>query len=128
MSNLALITENIDKSETQPSLYAQYLTERTEDHILEDKFGFATYRFLNENQVYIIDLYVVPNFRNRNIAANYADQICKIAKETHPCMNTLIGTVNPSAKGATESVKVLLAYGMVVDSSSNNVIVFRKEI
>jgi hypothetical protein len=40
----------------------------------------------------------------------------------------LVGTVVPSAKNSTPSLKVLLAYEMSVHSASNDLIVFKKEI
>jgi len=109
------------------SLYAKYLLERSEDKIIETVHGFATYRFLNEGKsVYIIDIYVDPDFRKEGEAAAMADDIVAIAKK-QGCIE-LLGTVCPSAKGAAASMKVLLAYGMVPHSASNDLVVFRKEI
>lgn len=108
------------------SLYAQYLNERTDDKIIELDEGFATYRYLNNDQVYIIDLFVLPEFRKKGMASRLADMICAEAR-TKGCKE-LIGTVNPSCKGTNASIMTLIAYGMRADSSSNNVIVFRKGI
>lgn len=111
------------------SLYGQYLAEITNDLIIEDEFGFATYRYLSETQVYIIDIYVRPEFRNKNMASKYADKVVAIAKAKYPSMVSLIGTVNLSAnKNPTSSIKALLGYGMTLDSAANNAIFLRKEI
>jgi GNAT superfamily N-acetyltransferase len=110
------------------SLYAKYLKEKTSDQILETEHGFATYRYLDDGKtVYIVDLYVLPEFRKTKVASTIADQIVRQAKETNGS-NKLIGSVVPFSKGSTDSVKVLLAYGMSLDSSSNNFIIFRKDI
>jgi GNAT superfamily N-acetyltransferase len=108
------------------SLYAQYLTERTNDAIIETDDGFATYRFLNPQQCYIVDIFVVPEKRKLGGASRLADQIAEIAK-AKGC-TSLIGTVVASAKGSTTSLKVLLAYGFVVDSFAADLAVFRKDI
>lgn len=109
------------------SLYAKYITERTNDHVIENEYGFVTYRFINDNQtVYIIDIYVVPAYRNKKIASDLADLVVLEAKEKG--CSQLIGTVVPSAKNSTISVKVLLGYGMSLNSAANDVVVFGKEI
>jgi len=108
-------------------MYADYLKERTNDEILESNEGFATYRYLNEGKsVYIIDIYVRPEFRQTGAASALANVICQIA-DKKGCTEVL-GTVIPSAKGSTASLKVLLAYGMELQHSSNDLIVFRKAI
>lgn len=109
------------------SLYAQYLNEREGKQIVEDERGFAVYSFLPElNSVYIEDIFVLPEFRNQNIASEYADNIAAEAKSKG--FLTLIGTVRPSANGATTSLKVLLAYGFEVSSSEHDAIYFRKTL
>lgn len=108
------------------SLYANYVRERTEDQIIENDVGFATYRYLNEKQVYIVDIYVLPEHRKLGDASAIADSICKDAKQ-RGCTE-LIGSVVPSAKGSTESLKVLLAYGMRLQSSAQDLILFKKDI
>ncbi len=109
------------------SQYAKYLVERTNDRIIENEYGFATYRFVNDNKtVYIIDIYIEPAYRNQKKASEIADKIVEIAKAAG-CVQ-VIGTVVPSMKGSTASVKVLLGYGMSLNSAQNDLIVFGKEI
>ena len=109
------------------SLYAQYLTERTNDKIIETSYGFATYRYLNSGKtVYIIDIYVKPAHRLAGNMATMADKIIEEARAAGAI--ELIGTVVPSAKGSTNSLKALLGYGMELAFASNDLIVFRKDI
>lgn len=109
------------------SYYTDYLRERTNDGVVETDYGFATYRFLEEGKtVYIVDIYVVPEARKEGHAADMADQIAKIAKEAG--CTSMIGTVQPSAKGSTLSLQVLLGYGMRLQSASQDAIIMRKEI
>lgn len=108
------------------SLYSNYLREKTQDHIIEMDQGFATYRFMDEKTVYIVDIYVLPDFRKQNLASTIADTIVDVARKKG--CNKLLGSVVPSNKGSTISLKVLLGYGMTLKSSSNDFVVFEKEI
>lgn len=109
------------------SLYAKYLTERTNDRILEINHGFATYRILPEQKaVYIVDIFVDSDFRKAGTASQMADEIAKIAKK-EGCTK-MLGSVVPSTKNSTASLKVLLAYGMSLQWSAQDFIVFEKEI
>ncbi len=108
------------------TLYAKYLEERTSDQIIERSEGFATYRYLNENQVYIIDIYVLPEFRELGIASILADNIAEEALKKG--CKEMLGTVVPSTNNATTSIMILIAYGMSVLSSSNDLIIFKKDI
>lgn len=108
------------------SLYADYLRERTDDQIIETELGFVTYRFLNEKQAYIIDIYVVPEHRKLGAASGMADMVVEIAKR-RGCTE-LIGTVVASAKGSDISLKVLQGYGMTLKSHSDSCIIMGKEI
>lgn len=114
-------------NKTNLSLYGAYLQERSKDCILENEKGFATYRFINNGKsVYIIDIYVVPDYRRERVAADMADEIARIAREWG--CTEMLGSVCPAANNSTTSLKVLLGYGMTLQSASDNFIVFRKEL
>ena len=107
------------------SLYAKYILERENKSCLETEDGFATYVY-NEDYVYIEDIYVVPEKRKENIAASLADKIAEEAKAKG--YKKMVGSVVPYAKGATNSLKVLLAYGMRLSHSNEHIIYFTKEL
>lgn len=107
------------------SLYAEYVREREGKFVIENDKGFATYTFVNDG-CYIEEIFVVKEHRKSGQAAEFADQIVKIAKEKG--FNRLYGTVAPQAHGSTESLKVLLAYGFRLQTSNQNLIVMVKEI
>lgn len=107
------------------SLFGDYIKEREDKEIIEDSFGFATYSFLADG-IYIIDIYVAPDYRKSNVASKYADKIADIAKSKG--LNKLYGSVCPAAKGSDASLKVLQAYGFKLDSLSNGLIVMKKDI
>lgn len=109
------------------SLYAQYIKERMGDDIIEIDEGFVTFRYLNEGRsVYIIDIYVKPEFRKTKSASFLANTVASIA-EAKGC-SEMLGSVCPQAKNPTDSIKVLLAYGMELQSSSKDLLIFRKDI
>lgn len=107
------------------SLYASYISEREIGNVLETDRGFATY-FINGQECYIRDIYVLPDFRQTNEAAKMADKISTIAKE-RGCSH-LLGTVVPQANNSTTSIKVLLSYGFKLLRSETSMIYFIKEL
>jgi len=107
------------------SLYADYILEHRGDCTIENQNGFATYRFLNNGAtIYLVDIYVKPEMRNSAIATDFADKVCEIGRQKGA--KELLGTVVPSAKNSTASLKVLLAYEMELQSASADLIIFRK--
>lgn len=76
--------------------------------------------------VYIVDIYTEPDYRQGKMATQMADEICKEAK-AKGCRK-LIGTVIPSTKNSTLSLKVLLGYEMTLKYASSDLIVFEKEL
>lgn len=111
------------------SVYGDYIKERLNDEIIERDEGFATYRYLDHDgisSVYIVDIYVRPDFRKTKVASEMADSIVEKAM-TRGCKR-LLGTVVPSASRSTDSLKVLIGYGMDLISSAQDMIVFKKEI
>lgn len=108
-------------------MYAQYISERTDDLILETDLGFATYRYLDAGEtVYIVDIYIIPEVREKGAASRIADAVVLEAKNRGA--NKLLGSVVPSMKNSTVSLKVLLGYGMSLQSSANDFILFKKDI
>lgn len=107
------------------SLYSDYIKEREGSHVVEDDKGFATYKLL-ENEVYIVDVYVKPEFRQTKIASSYADKVTEIARSLG--YKKLTGSVVPSAPGGTRNVKSMIAYGYEIEYCTVNFIKFCKEI
>lgn len=107
-------------------MYGDYITEGRDDYIIEDEYGFASYRYLGDNIVYIIDIYVVPERRKLKHSFILVDQVIKASK-LRGCTK-LLGTVIPSAKNSTISLRLLLGHGMKLQSSTNNMIIFERDI
>jgi ribosomal protein S18 acetylase RimI-like enzyme len=108
------------------SLYAQYLKERCGRGTLETKEGFATFDYVSEDIVYIVDLYVQPKYRKTRVAATLADKIVEQAIKDGK--KFLLGSVDVTAKGAEASCKVLEAYGMTIHKVAEPMIFYVKQI
>lgn len=108
------------------SLFAQYEAERAGNQTLETEEGFATWRYLDTETVYIVDLYVVPERRREGVATRLADRICAEALATG--RTRLFGTIDPNAHGAHESLLGLLAYGMRLSHSDGPLLVLTKSL
>lgn len=106
-------------------LYADYIKERENKELLELEQGFATYS-ISPPECYIDTIYVKPEYRKTRVASAMADAISALAKRNGCTL--LIGSVSPKAKGSTTSLKVLLAYGMELRMSKDNMIYLSKEI
>ena len=109
------------------SLYAEYIRERTTDSVIESDYGFATYRYLDDGQtVYIVDIFVLEAHRKSHCAALMADRIAHEAKKRGAIQ--MLGTVQPSAKGSTTGLAVLLAYGFKLFKAGDDHIIMRKDL
>ena len=106
-------------------LYKEYIQERTSKQILGDERGFAVYSYV-ETAVYIEDIFVLKDFRQSGIAAKMANEIADEARKKE--IKIMLGSVDPLAKGADDSIKVLHAYGMKVTGTQNGLIFFKKDI
>jgi ribosomal protein S18 acetylase RimI-like enzyme len=107
------------------SLYAKYVKERENKYCFETAEGFATYLLLKDH-CYIVDIYVLPEFRQQNIAAKMADEIANVAKSNGYLK--LLGSVDLTAAGCTTSMKVLLSYGFKLLKADGQFIYLEKDI
>lgn len=107
------------------SLYFDYLKERENKLVLENEHGFVLYQ-IYDDFIYIVDIYVKPEMRKMGVARALADKVCEIAMEKN--LKSVIGSVDLGTLGATESVSVLLAYGMRIDSVNGKMLYFKKDI
>lgn len=109
------------------SLYAEYVKEKTGDNIIEDGRSFITYRYLNAGKtIFVVDLFVHPDFRKTDIAPCLVREVIKEAKSKGA--TELLSAVVPSLKEGTKSLKFQLGMGMKLLSSAHDVILLRKDI
>lgn len=106
-------------------MYEQYVKETAGFELVKQEYGFAAYS-ITENICTIEDLYVVPDFRSQDKAAQLADIVVEIAKK-QGC-NTLMATTPIQSNTATESMKAILKYGFKFIGADNRFLFFGKEI
>jgi ribosomal protein S18 acetylase RimI-like enzyme len=112
-------------------MYKQYLKERENKEVLETEQGFAVYGYncipgVDFPHVYIQDIWVKPEFRKNGVARVMADGIAADAKQRG--FRLMIGSFDCGAKGANESMLVLVAYGMKPYTANNGTVFMIKEI
>lgn len=107
------------------SNYGLYISEREGFNIVELPEGFATYK-ITAPECYIRDIYVRPEFRDKDIAKQMLDKICKIAKEQN--CNHITGSVDTNDKNATTNLKAAFVYGYKILKNSYSMILLIKEI
>lgn len=111
--------------ELSNSLFAKYYLEREGMYTIEEEYGFVTYK-LGPDYVYIVDIYVLPDIRQKGLAASLADKV--VEQAIRAGKTKAIGTIDLEAEGKTQSAKALLGYGFELDSSDGKMIYFVKEL
>lgn len=106
-------------------MYADYLKEFSVKHMFYNDKGFAIYE-INDQDCYIQEIYVKPEFRDCKVAKELQAEVTKIAQEKG--CTRLLGSVIPSIKQASTNLSMLLKDGFKLDSSSVNFIVVSKDI
>jgi hypothetical protein len=106
------------------NLYAQYIKEREDREIIVLEHGFATYKKLNPETYYLVDMFVEKVYRRTNIAWDLNNIICDIAKKDGAL--NIITSICTDAAGVTESMAVILAGGFKYSSTSGNMLYFIK--
>lgn len=106
-------------------MYKAYLEEREGKSLIYTDKGYATYLIV-DNEIYLEDIYVKPEFRQTREAWKMADQIAEIGKESG--CKYMSGSVVPSAPGATRNMKMMISYGFDLAFAKDNFIGFIKEI
>lgn len=106
-------------------MYAAYLKERQNVDLVEVEHGFATYS-LEENYIYLQDLYVVPEKRKEGIGVELMNIVAQIGKEAGK--DRMLGSVSPSTKFSTTMTQIMFGLNFKILSSSQDIIYFVKEI
>lgn len=108
------------------SMYADYLMEKAGDGIIETEQGFASYRLMPDAKIWLMDIYVKPEYRRTRAAISMGDQVMEIGK-LKGCTE-MIGTSIPSLPRSTPGLKLMLAFGMELKSAMADLIILKKEI
>jgi len=107
-------------------LLDKYLKENRRGGCVHTDNSFATYSQLDDDSVYIEDIYVTPGLRMYHLATKLADHISRIAR-SRGC-TYLVGSVDKSSPDTDTSRSVLVAYGMTEWKQDDYFIYFRKRL
>ena len=107
------------------SHYANYRKERERAIVKEDKYGFVSAIEYGE-YFYIDEVYVIPESRREGHAERYNDLMIEEAK--YRGFSKILGSVDPKAKGSTNSIKLMLKLGYELYTTENDLIYLIKEI
>jgi GNAT superfamily N-acetyltransferase len=104
------------------NLYAEYIKEREGSEIIVLDHGFVTYRQVDGNVFYLVDMYVEKAYRKSGVAWDLHNKVCDIARNAGATQ--LITSACTDAAGVTVSLKVILAGGFKYSSSNGNMLYF----
>ena len=107
------------------SLWAEYSLERANIETIENDVSFLTYK-IELSECFIQDAYVQPGARNIGIGAEMIKKLETIARERGCKFVTCF--VCPGALHADVSLKAVIGVGFKLFGSSENVIIFKKEL
>jgi len=107
------------------SLWAEYIKEREDRDVIETTDGFVAFKVRDEF-VHLEDLYVRPEKRLSGAGTALADAVA--ARGVEAGCRLMITSVCPAARGSTESMKAVLAYGFRLSSCDGKLVWFVKEL
>lgn len=94
------------------SMRANYVKEREGIETVSHEHGYLEYKFNDKEKcLQITDIYVEPSHRQKGVAKEMADKVLEVVKKEKYL--GLIGSACLNTKGCEDSMKVLLAYGMI---------------
>jgi len=108
------------------SLYAKYLEERQDTKVIETDIGFATYKQVDDETLWLIDIFVEKEFRRLGKATQLSELV-QIEAEKLGCTK-MLGSVDITANNVTESMKAVLSNGFKFSHAIGNVLYFIKDI
>lgn len=107
------------------SLYAKYIKEREGSDILENKYGFISYKITKTsvgNIMFVEDLFILPEYRRLREGSSLCNTLIDLAKKEN-CKQILSGA-DPNTNGVTDAVKFQLKMGMKILNINNGMINF----
>lgn len=106
--------------------YWDYIKERNLESVVETPYGFAVYKKISIDTVYLTEIWVEKAHRRSNKATELMELVILEAHKLGA--SKLVGSCCPSAVGGTESLKSMLARNFKLLSCENDIIYLVKEI
>lgn len=105
------------------TLYAKLLAERTDGKILEDEFGFITYR-VTGTECFLIDMYVAPEARAKGHGRKLINRLDEAARELG--CDRITSNIYLSDPGASNTLLAALQVGFKVTAAAGAIQITRK--
>lgn len=107
------------------TLYAKYIKERDDREILEDEYGFITYKILNQ-ECFIYDMCVDLSSRVGSRGRALIDSLVEIAHAAD--CSFISANVFLSDKGSSNTLLAAIRVGFKAVKANNDIIFIVKEI
>src|ERR1700675_4575174 len=108
------------------SLYADYVKERLGRGSLYDDNGFVIFEFMQNEFLYLVDMYLKPEARNTKVGSQYLEKIKEIAKENKK--TKIITTIDLKAKTKDLALLCALKGGFHISEGKNDVLFLTMEL
>lgn len=105
-------------------MYKDYIKEREGKDTLETEYGFIIYE-LTENDLFIGDIYVKPEFRKQNIGKTLIDTVESYAKTLN--VKIAYAMVDTRALNFNNSLSFALSIGYTINKITDNRLIFLKK-
>lgn len=108
------------------SLWARYKEETSPTRFIEYDWGFISYTFVEEECIYLEDVYVVPERRFEKLGLRLVEEAEAVASAAGRSIS--LACINLNAKTAAESMKAHLAVGFVPFRAEDDKIWLKRSI
>lgn len=103
--------------------YAMYLKEREGIDTIENEKGFLTYK-VKDDEMWVYDCYVRPEFRRDNVAREYFDTLYVLANDLN--CSSVYSTVYKSTEGWEVSLAALRSNGYEITGTIEDLIILKR--
>lgn len=107
------------------SLYAKYIEEREGAKIIENDYGYLTYK-LRSPECFLANIFVLPEYREEGIGGVLLSALEKEAK-INAC-HVITANIDLKSKLATGTLIAAVKAGFQVISANNDILLIAKEI
>lgn len=106
-------------------LYREYLKEREGAELIERNWGWCSYR-IEADHVYLIDIYVMPGYREHGKGSELLAAVEGIAREVG--RPAVLGSIATNVPGADRMYGIMNGLGFKIHSSDKDIIYMIKEL
>lgn len=107
-------------------LFTDYVQERLQVNVLQNEHAFYLWKFIEEDTVYITDMYVAPAERRSGVAGALFVELLGQMRELG--VKRLVGSTDVTAANPELGMYAMLSVGFKPTGASENIIWYSKEI